>query len=170
MTGQTVAKVFFFQAEDGIRDAQESRGLGDVYKRQTLSVLDPPRVRDTVLPDLVVDDPLADPQHGCCFLLYPVVLAQRVEDHFTLGQCQRGHGLFVITVVVGRGRLSLGGARMEDGDVLWFHQFAICKQHGTLDAVPDLVDIGRPVMVYDRLEGLVAAAPPGLGGRPPVFP
>ena len=27
--------VFFFQAEDGIRDAQESRGLGDVYKRQS---------------------------------------------------------------------------------------------------------------------------------------
>ncbi len=25
---------FFFQAEDGIRDAQESRVLGDVYKRQ----------------------------------------------------------------------------------------------------------------------------------------
>ena len=33
---------FFFQAEDGIRDAQESRGLGDVYKRQrgTTSLLD----------------------------------------------------------------------------------------------------------------------------------
>ena len=29
-------EVFFFQAEDGIRDAQESRGLGDVYKRQDL--------------------------------------------------------------------------------------------------------------------------------------
>eukprot|EP00658_Telonema_sp_P-2_P085184 TRINITY_DN9655_c0_g1_i3.p1 TRINITY_DN9655_c0_g1~~TRINITY_DN9655_c0_g1_i3.p1 ORF type:complete len:121 (-),score=41.01 TRINITY_DN9655_c0_g1_i3:177-539(-) len=27
---------FFFQAEDGIRDAQESRGLGDVYKRQEI--------------------------------------------------------------------------------------------------------------------------------------
>ena len=26
--------VFFFQAYDGIRVAQESRGLGDVYKRQ----------------------------------------------------------------------------------------------------------------------------------------
>ena len=26
--------MFYFQAEDGIRDAQESRGLGDVYKRQ----------------------------------------------------------------------------------------------------------------------------------------
>ena len=25
---------FFFQTEDGIRVAQESRGLGDVYKRQ----------------------------------------------------------------------------------------------------------------------------------------
>ena len=30
---------FFFQAEDGIRDAQESRGLGDVYKRQYLDSL-----------------------------------------------------------------------------------------------------------------------------------
>ena len=26
--------VIFLQAEDGIRDAQVSRGLGDVYKRQ----------------------------------------------------------------------------------------------------------------------------------------
>ena len=25
---------FYFEAEDGIRGAQESRGLGDVYKRQ----------------------------------------------------------------------------------------------------------------------------------------
>ena len=30
---------FFFQAEDGIRDAQESRGLGDVYKRQELRAI-----------------------------------------------------------------------------------------------------------------------------------
>ena len=30
---------FFFQAEDGIRYAQESRGLGDVYKRQALALL-----------------------------------------------------------------------------------------------------------------------------------
>ena len=28
--------VFFFQAEDGIRDLVRSRGLGDVYKRQTV--------------------------------------------------------------------------------------------------------------------------------------
>ena len=34
--GQQVC--FLFQAEDGIRDAQESRGLGDVYKRQAVSV------------------------------------------------------------------------------------------------------------------------------------
>ena len=34
---------FFFQAEDGIRDAQESRGLGDVYKRQRLSRRSPSR-------------------------------------------------------------------------------------------------------------------------------
>ena len=30
----------FFQAEDGIRDAQESRGLGDVYKRQMFNAAD----------------------------------------------------------------------------------------------------------------------------------
>src|SRR5678815_2574908 len=30
---------FFFQAEDGIRDAQESRGLGDVYKRQVHRIM-----------------------------------------------------------------------------------------------------------------------------------
>ena len=32
-----VSVVFFFQAEDGIRDLVRSRGLGDVYKRQILS-------------------------------------------------------------------------------------------------------------------------------------
>ena len=31
------AYFFFFQAEDGIRDLVRSRGLGDVYKRQTLT-------------------------------------------------------------------------------------------------------------------------------------
>ena len=30
--------VFFFQAEDGIRDLVRSRGLGDVYKRQLLNI------------------------------------------------------------------------------------------------------------------------------------
>ena len=29
--------LFFFQAEDGIRDLVRSRGLGDVYKRQKVS-------------------------------------------------------------------------------------------------------------------------------------
>mgnify|MGYP007112059274 CR=1 FL=1 len=29
-----MGSVFFFQAEDGIRDLVRSRGLGDVYKRQ----------------------------------------------------------------------------------------------------------------------------------------
>ena len=29
-----ICGVFFFQAEDGIRDLVRSRGLGDVYKRQ----------------------------------------------------------------------------------------------------------------------------------------
>ena len=29
--------LFFFQAEDGIRDLVRSRGLGDVYKRQAVA-------------------------------------------------------------------------------------------------------------------------------------
>ena len=29
-----ITHLFFFQAEDGIRDLVRSRGLGDVYKRQ----------------------------------------------------------------------------------------------------------------------------------------
>ena len=33
-TERKVYDVFFFQAEDGIRDLVRSRGLGDVYKRQ----------------------------------------------------------------------------------------------------------------------------------------
>ena len=35
--------LFFFQAEDGIRDVERSRGLGDVYKRQKHDkiILDP---------------------------------------------------------------------------------------------------------------------------------
>ena len=34
--GRRIIKKNFFQAEDGIRDTQTSRGLGDVYKRQFL--------------------------------------------------------------------------------------------------------------------------------------
>ena len=32
--------MFFFQAEDGIRDYYASRGLGDVYKRQACKSID----------------------------------------------------------------------------------------------------------------------------------
>eukprot|EP00831_Metopus_contortus_P006236 TRINITY_DN12359_c0_g1_i1.p2 TRINITY_DN12359_c0_g1~~TRINITY_DN12359_c0_g1_i1.p2 ORF type:complete len:115 (+),score=8.98 TRINITY_DN12359_c0_g1_i1:114-458(+) len=35
---------FFFQAEDGIRDVERSRGLGDVYKRQSHDGLIPAHV------------------------------------------------------------------------------------------------------------------------------
>ena len=34
MSRCAVLFLFFFQAEDGIRDLVRSRGLGDVYKRQ----------------------------------------------------------------------------------------------------------------------------------------
>ena len=34
-----ILSVFFFQAEDGIRDLVRSRGLGDVYKRQIYTTI-----------------------------------------------------------------------------------------------------------------------------------
>ena len=47
----------FFQAEDGIRDVERSRGLGDVYKRQHQSLdLNSPQGRLTVRFDIVPDD------------------------------------------------------------------------------------------------------------------
>ena len=41
--GDSLGGVFFFQAEDGIRDLVRSRGLGDVYKRQRLDRYQPGR-------------------------------------------------------------------------------------------------------------------------------
>ena len=54
----------FFQAEDGIRYAQESRGLGDVYKRQTISQLtgfrDVDDVDDIILPSVEIKKLITD--------------------------------------------------------------------------------------------------------------
>ena len=44
--------LFFFQAEDGIRDLVRSRGLGDVYKRQTPERID--QVRGSMTSSAVV--------------------------------------------------------------------------------------------------------------------
>ena len=48
--------VFFFQAEDGIRDLVRSRGLGDVYKRQMLAAVGPGASPDRAdVPDLTLE-------------------------------------------------------------------------------------------------------------------
>ena len=41
-----IKKTSFFQAEDGIRDVERSRGLGDVYKRQGICFIQFAFVRD----------------------------------------------------------------------------------------------------------------------------
>ena len=38
VNGRVHRPVAFFQAEDGIRDVERSRGLGDVYKRQIMVI------------------------------------------------------------------------------------------------------------------------------------
>ena len=52
---------FFFQAEDGIRDAQESRGLGDVYKRQVPAVPGVIGAEQSALSDCFQGDMLSAP-------------------------------------------------------------------------------------------------------------
>ena len=54
--------VFFFQAEDGIRDLVRSRGLGDVYKRQPPFAADwlPPGPYAVLLTATSRDDKLWD--------------------------------------------------------------------------------------------------------------
>ena len=58
MWGRVV--VFFFQAEDGIRDLVRSRGLGDVYKRQLPKGADAGLLRDR---DAALGDRLVAEQH-----------------------------------------------------------------------------------------------------------
>ena len=63
--------LFFFQAEDGIRDLVRSRGLGDVYKRQGLSRLPGrgPRARAAGgEPDVVVRLASTTARRGRCLL------------------------------------------------------------------------------------------------------
>ena len=56
--------VFFFQAEDGIRDRSPSRGLGDVYKRQRTACTAGRFVR----PGALLGD---HRRHLCHLLLHP---------------------------------------------------------------------------------------------------
>ena len=62
-----VVRIFFFQAEDGIRYLVRSRGLGDVYKRQVFELGEAAEERQRKLADrsvalfgdMNVSDPLA---------------------------------------------------------------------------------------------------------------
>ena len=63
--------IFFFQAEDGIRDLVRSRGLGDVYKRQDLrgvdmAITEPERLLDQTRAASPAQFPGAEPD--CCLL------------------------------------------------------------------------------------------------------
>eukprot|EP00658_Telonema_sp_P-2_P011461 TRINITY_DN14376_c0_g1_i1.p1 TRINITY_DN14376_c0_g1~~TRINITY_DN14376_c0_g1_i1.p1 ORF type:complete len:170 (+),score=50.68 TRINITY_DN14376_c0_g1_i1:59-568(+) len=77
---------FFFQAEDGIRDAQESRGLGDVYKRQKFHTVLPVRSgRRRVLVVEVWDGEERDCAHRCSVRVghcnFRVDAAERKLEH-----------------------------------------------------------------------------------------
>ena len=67
-----LAFVFFFQAEDGIRDLVRSRGLGDVYKRQVLDHACSVRARVRGFVALTMTA-LIDGDH-------PVIRAQRADQ------------------------------------------------------------------------------------------
>ena len=64
--------LFFFQAEDGIRDLVRSRGLGDVYKRQMLDFMrdrgDSGRRQEAI--DAYLDNTLTPAERARFCLLY----------------------------------------------------------------------------------------------------
>ena len=64
---------FFFQAEAGIRDAQESRGLGDVYKRQVERTRN--LIRQIIILDNIKNDLVTYP--FCIIQGYNTVKEQR---------------------------------------------------------------------------------------------
>ena len=66
-----VVVVFFFQAEDGIRDLVRSRGLGDVYKRQSRRRVDRPS--GVVLPPEQVGHPVAGASVGATDLALSLI-------------------------------------------------------------------------------------------------
>ena len=67
-----LSRCFFFQAEDGIRDLVRSRGLGDVYKRQTPIILaaPTPEHRPDLLPMVHNACQFITPETTCPCLLY----------------------------------------------------------------------------------------------------
>ena len=67
-----VCLIFFFQAEDGIRDLVRSRGLGDVYKRQVHKVLVQEYPTISYKPGAVPDDGHFDRRHASL----PPILAE----------------------------------------------------------------------------------------------
>ena len=60
--------IFFFQAEDGIRDLVRSRGLGDVYKRQPLGSSNPVKSSSPVFIPLLKWITLATPSRTAFIL------------------------------------------------------------------------------------------------------
>eukprot|EP00831_Metopus_contortus_P075706 TRINITY_DN6951_c0_g1_i1.p2 TRINITY_DN6951_c0_g1~~TRINITY_DN6951_c0_g1_i1.p2 ORF type:complete len:132 (+),score=35.29 TRINITY_DN6951_c0_g1_i1:62-457(+) len=57
---------FFFQAEDGIRDVERSRGLGDVYKRQNIIAHNAdPIIKIIFLPNLSRAKVARNPKRNC---------------------------------------------------------------------------------------------------------
>ena len=68
LIASSLVVVFFFQAEDGIRDLVRSRGLGDVYKRQCETSV--PRMPEAVARDRQpAKDPFLPSQHSGLRLL-----------------------------------------------------------------------------------------------------
>ena len=63
--------VGFFQAEDGIRDVERSRGLGDVYKRQDNALV------------INTATPITQRRH-CVFLMLAAVYSKRTRPSFSI--------------------------------------------------------------------------------------
>ena len=125
-----VLSVFFFQAEDGIRDLVRSRGLGDVYKRQVaqlLAVIGGDH-DDGVVPLAAVAQGLPDAAEVMVDLAdHPPVLGTQVVDRRRVGGCRdcgmRQEGVVAEVAVLGRRQggppARSPGHRQDEGGRRW---------------------------------------------------
>ena len=112
--------LFFFQAEDGIRDLVRSRGLGDVYKRQVaLHVLF--RLHDDFadfaggkITAVAIDDPDRDAAHRAAAGPHPGVTVRVM----VLGR-QVGDGAGRFGEAVDLGEIALEGGDRRTEEVEW---------------------------------------------------
>ena len=129
-------RVFFFQAEDGIRDRSPSRGLGDVYKRQEKEYMNRLDVPSCLKEDfeLIIDDAFTimgvgtvatgniligmcrEGENACIYKANGDILETRITTVDVHTKERKANGCGYKTEHVGLGLRGISKEQLEKGD------------------------------------------------------